>query len=1051
MTHELEDLSPEQSEAVESARSETVELAERASVAVESTAHPSGIGRLTAAPSESELSELRRDLARFHGAAYWKRLEELSTTEVFGAFLKHTFPALALRPRTAIERRDFLRLMGASLAVAGLSACTRQPDEKIAPFARSPEATIPGRPRFFATAMAFGGDALGLLVESHMGRPTKVEGNPDHPSSLGATDVYAQAAILALVDPDRSHSILRAGQIATWDAFLTELGLRMDGVEARAGEGLALLSGENRSPTLAAQLSSLLERFPRARLHHWTPVHRDHARQGARLAFGRELEARYRFDRATVVLALDADFLASGPGGVRYARDFAAARRARAGAGVFGRLYSVESSVTLTGAMADQRLALRPSEIESFARLLAGELEVPVELGDAAQEAGEELQAFARAVANDLRRAGTRAVLVPGEGTSPVVHAIAHLANHALGAVGTTVELSEPILPLQEGALDSIRSLVGEMRAGNVKLLVMLGGNPVYDAPADLEFAQALDHVPFRAHLSLFVDETSRLCHWHLPLAHFLESWSDAAAYDGTTALVQPLIAPLYGGRTAHEIVAALAGERSAKSHDIVRAHWKAARGARMDEQEFERFWRTALHDGVVPETTRAVLDAKPLSRADLGPASAAARGTTRFEVSFRPDASTYDGRFANNGWLQETPRPMTRIVWDNAALVSPRTAEGLGVGDGAQVEIVSKSRRLEAPIWIVPGHPHDVLTLHLGYGRTSAGELGSRVGFDAYRLRDSGSSWQVAGVEVRPLGSRMDLVSVQDHARMEGRDLVRVSTFDRFAREAIEPAPTPHDSRSEAPLPSLYPPFRYEGHAWGMVIDLNACIGCNACMVACQAENNVPVVGKKECANGREMHWIRIDRYFEDRPLGGDPLVLHQPVPCMHCENAPCELVCPVGATVHSDEGLNEMVYNRCVGTRYCSNNCPYKVRRFNFFRYADYETESLKLGNNPDVTVRSRGVMEKCTYCVQRINHARITAKKEERAIHDGEIQTACQQVCPTQAIVFGDINDERSAVSALRREPHHYALLGELGTRPRTTYLEKLRHPNPELENA
>ncbi len=1025
---------------------------EHEDLSAERTVAPSSeVGRLTAAPSEAELSELRRDLARFHGAAYWKRLEELSTTEVFGAFLRHTFPALALRPRTDLERREFLRLMGASLAVAGLSACTRQPDEKIAPFARSPEATIPGRPRFFATAIALGGDALGLLVESHMGRPTKVEGNPDHPSSQGATDAFAQAAILSLYDPDRSHSILRAGLIATWDAFLGELELRMDGVEARAGEGLAILSEENRSPTLAAQLSSLLEKFPRARLHHWTPIHRDHARQGARIAFGRELEARYRFDRATVVLALDADFLAAGPGGVRYARDLAAARRARAGAGDFCRLYSVESSVTLTGAMADHRMAVRPSEIETFARLLARELGVSVDLADAAQEAGAELQAFGRAAADDLRRAGPRAVLIPGEGTSPVVHALAHLANHALGSVGTTVELSEPILPVQEGALDSIRSLVGEIRAGNVKLLVMLGGNPVYDVPADLEFAEALEHVPFRAHLSLFVDETSRLCHWHLPLAHFLESWSDAAAYDGTTAIVQPLIAPLHGGRTAHEIVAALAGERSAKSHDIVRAHWKAARGARMDEQEFERFWRTALHDGVIPETARPALDAKPLSRVDLAPVSAASPAATRFEVSFRPDGSTYDGRFANNGWLQETPRPMTRIVWDNAALVSPRTAEGLGVGNGALIEIVSKSRRLEAPIWIVPGHPDYVLTLHLGYGRTSAGELGSGVGFDAYRLRDSGSSWQVAEVEVRPLGNRTELVSVQDHARMEGRALVRVSTFDRFASEEIAPAPDPHGSRSFAPLQSLFPPFRYDGYAWGMVIDLNACIGCNACMLACQAENNVPVVGKGECSNGREMHWIRIDRYFEDRPQRGDPLVLHQPVPCMHCENAPCEVVCPVGATVHSDEGLNEMVYNRCVGTRYCANNCPYKVRRFNFFRYADYETESLKLGNNPDVTVRSRGVMEKCTYCVQRINYARIFSKKEERAIHDGEIQTACQQVCPTQAIVFGDINDERSAVSGLRREPHHYALLDELGTRPRTTYLEKLRNPNPELEGV
>ncbi len=989
----------------------------------------------------SALERIRRELGALRGDRFWERLAELSGEPVLRALLAREFPSQAARLGPALERREFLRLMGASLGVMGLAACTRQPDEKIVPFARSPEYLIPGRPLYFATALALGGAATGLLVESHMGRPTKVEGNPDHPSSLGATDALAQAAILALYDPDRSHSCLRAGQIGTWSAFTAELAGRLEGSAARNGRGLAILHAGEPSPLLSAQLERLQARWPELALRRWMPLHRDHARAGAELAFGRDAAARYRFDRARVVAALDGDFLASGPGGVRYARDFARARSARAGVETFNRLYAIESSVTLTGAMADERLALRPSQIEAFARALAGELGLPVQASRSMVD--ERASRFARALARDLRDCAGAGIVLAGESADPVVHALAHVMNHALRNAGATVEYTSPLEPWPTPLSESIRVLTEDARAGRVDTLVILGGNPVYDAPADVDFAAALSAVPFRVHLSPSVDETSALCHWHLPQAHFLESWSDARAHDGTVSIVQPLIAPLHGGKSAHEIVALLSGESETSAHERLRAHWQEASG--QQGADFERFWRESLHDGLVAGTGFPALALEPRADLDLGePAPLAPAAPERFELALRPDGSVLDGRFANNAWLQETPRPITRLTWENAALVSVAGAQALGLDSGDVVAIATDAVEVRAPLWVTAGHPEGTLTLHLGYGRTRAGRLGTGLGFDAYRLRTGTSPWRVAQASVTRTGERVRLATVQKHLEQEGRELVRVATFERFRAD-----PRALAARTELAPPSLYPGFPYEGHAWGMVIDLNACIGCNACMVACQAENNVPVVGKDQVLNGREMHWIRIDRYAEPaHALGGGVQVLHQPVPCMHCENAPCEVVCPVGATVHSDEGLNEMVYNRCVGTRYCSNNCPYKVRRFNFFLYADYETESLKLARNPDVTVRSRGVMEKCTYCVQRIEQARIQARKEERALQEGDIQTACQAVCPTRAIVFGDINDGASAVARLRAEPHHYGLLAELGTRPRTTYLAKLVNPSPEL---
>ena len=992
-----------------------------------------------------EQERLQQELQGKSGRAYWKRLEAFCESDAFTSYVESEYPSQLGKLRDAVGRRDFLRLMGGSLAVAGFGACTRQPDEKILPYARTPESTIPGKPRFFATAMPLGGAALGLLVESHMGRPTKVEGNPDHPASLGATDSYAQGATLGLYDPDRSHSVLAAGQISTWDAFLAELAPRLERLAPSGGAGLRVLLNDQSSPTLDAQLARLREVAPEARIHAWAPLNQDRAAAGSELAFGEHYAVRYALDKARVLVTLDADVLASGVGGVRNARGFADGRRVRRDTQEISRFFAIESGMTLTGENADESLRVKPSEVEGLARALAQAIGLEVE----APNLDEERASFVRRTANHLLEQRGASLLIAGEGQSPAVHALVHAVNDRLGNVGTTLEYAEPSDAFAGRNGSGLRELVDDMRRGEVKILLMLGGNPVYDAPSDLNFAEALEQVPLRVHLSLYEDETSELCHWHLPEAHFLESWSDTRAFDGTASIVQPLIAPLYDGKSVHEVLAVVAGDLGKSSYDLVRGTWRGKRSD-LDDEAFETFWATALHDGLIPGTRRD--GRRPSARKlALGPAPRSAE--QGLEIVFRRDPSVYDGRFANNGWLQELPRPLSLLTWGNAAFVSQDTADQIGAENGQVVSFTKDETGVQAAVWVLPGQPDGVVTMHLGYGRERAGTIGNGVGFDAYRLRTTTDAWTVTGVQAESTGERLEMTCVQDHAKMEGRDIVRVAEFDRFKRDPDHTFGG-HGGHDPAEL-SMYPGYEYPGYAWGMVIDLTACIGCNACVVACQSENNVPIVGKEEVAKGRELHWLRVDRYFEADPSGtpGKERVLHQPVPCMHCEQAPCEVVCPVGATVHGSEGLNEMVYNRCVGTRYCSNNCPYKVRRFNFYHYSDYETESLKLGNNPDVTVRTRGVMEKCTYCVQRINEKRINAKVEDREITDGEVKTACQQVCPTQAISFGDINNPESEVSSLRQAPQHYALLGELGTRPRTTYLAKLTNPEhtPEADDA
>ncbi|HEX4346796.1 MAG TPA: TAT-variant-translocated molybdopterin oxidoreductase [Vicinamibacterales bacterium] len=981
--------------------------------------------------------------------AWWRTLEEQADTPEFQERLYKEFPSQIEAIADPVARRAFLKLMGASMALAGITACTRQPEEKIVPYVRQPEEMIPGKPLFYATAMTLGGIATGVLVETHEGRPTKIEGNPDHPSSLGAADVFAQAAVLELYDPDRVSTVTNLGEIRPWPAFIAAIRAALTAQQAVRGAGLRILTEAVGSPTLAAQLRDLLARFPAATWHQWDPASRENAKAGAKAAFGEYVDARHHFDRADVILSLDANFLSSGPGCLRASREFASRRRPE-NIDRMNRLYVVETMPTSTGARADHRLPAPPSDVAAIAHAIAYQT---ASLGSTPSTLDAHQSQWAAAVATDLLAHRGASLVVAGESQPPVVHALAHAMNAALDNVGKTVEYIEPCERQPIDQLASLRELTAELRGGKVDVLVILGGNPVYTAPADLGFSEALDKAPLRVHLSLHEDETSARCHWQIPEAHFLEAWSDATSDAGTISIVQPVIAPLYGGKSAHEVIAAMTDRPEESGHDVVRGHWMAQGAA-----DFEPTWRRWLHDGVMAGTSAAAKHVSVNTDAirDLVRQSASSGAPSGTQIAFRLDPTVFDGRFANNGWLQELPKPITKLTWDNAVLMSPATAASLSAeqslsfqgGEHGQtisdvVELTVQGRTIRGAVFVVPGHAERAITVHLGYGRSRTGHVGTGAGFNAYALRTSGALWSSSGVRISKTRDQYALACTQAHHLMEGRGLVRAVTRDEYQRD-------PQSIREGDDTPpktlTLYQPVPYEGYKWGMAIDVNACTGCNACIVGCQSENNIAVVGKEQVLRGREMHWLRVDSYY--RGPADNPETYFQPVPCMQCENAPCEVVCPVGATSHSSEGLNDMVYNRCVGTRYCSNNCPYKVRRFNFLLYQDWDTPSLKLGRNPDVTVRSRGVMEKCTYCVQRINEAKITAEKEDRKVRDGDIKTACQQTCPADAIVFGDLNDPQSRVTKLKAEVRNYALLGELNTRPRTTYLGAVRNVNPEL---
>jgi molybdopterin-containing oxidoreductase family iron-sulfur binding subunit len=995
------------------------------------------------------LDQVRAELKGVKGKRFWRSIDELAGTEEFQAAVEREFPAAAQEWVDPVSRRGFMKLMGASMALAGLAGCTKQPDEPIFPYIRQPEDLVLGKPMYFATAHSFVTGAVPTLVKSDQFRPIKIDGNPEHAYNQGSSDVFSQGSLLALYDPDRSKRVTYKGENREWTEFVQ--GLKAKAVESKDGTGIYFLTTTITSPTLARQWKAVQQAYPNAKLVQYDP-----AAGGTALVSGPI--PQYDLSGADVIVSLDADFLsgATYPGFHKLVRDYAVRRK---DPGKLNRLYAIESTPTTTGMKAEHRLGLRASEVPAFAAALAAAVGATgVQAPSYAWTA--EQQKFLAALAKDLKANAGKSAVIPGLYHDPSLAATAGAINSALGNNGKTVSISsEPLNPLPGDQLADFKALVADLNAGKVDWLIILNSNPIYSSPGDLDFESAFNKAQVVAHLGSHQDETGQIAHWHIPAAHPLEYWSDARSYDGTVSIVQPLIEPLYGGHTAHDVFQALLNEPLLSSYEAVRETWRPA-----IKGDFEVGWRKALHAGWIENTA---FDKSGKAAASAAAGVPAPSSKDAIEIIFRPDPNIYDGRWSNVGWLQELPKPVTNLSWDNAAIVSGATLTRLQLQEQDIVELAVGGKTVKAPVIVAPGHPDNSVTVYLGYGRRAAGRVGSGAGFDAYRIRSSSAPFYTTG-SIKKVdgewGVAITKSHFQDHrsARFGGdqsgthsleanealgpRGIIRYATLDEykqnpgFANEG-EGRETTHMGTS------LFPNWTYTENAWGMSIDMNSCTGCNACVVACYAENNIPVVGKQQVRIGRNMQWIRIDSYFE-----GDlaaPRAHFQPMLCQHCENAPCEQVCPVGATVHTPEGLNMMVYNRCVGTRYCSNNCPYKVRRFNFLLYSDYDTESLKLMRNPDVSVRTRGVMEKCSYCVQRITAAKIEADKENRNIRDGEIQTACQQACPAQVITFGNINDKNSRVAKLRADERTYQVLAAQNTRPRTTYVAAVVNPNSELE--
>jgi Fe-S-cluster-containing dehydrogenase component len=952
-----------------------------------------------------------------------------------------------------ISRRNFVQLLGTTLAVGG-TACYR-PRQKIVPYVRRPVEVTPGNPLHFASAYSLEGYGTGILVESHAGRPTKVEGNPDHPDSLGTSGLHEQALTLGLYDPDRAKSLHHKGTGLAWRQLLLVLAQHSDRLSADGGARLRFLVEPSTSPLLANIRARVLQRFPRARFVSFSSVAADGVVEGAQLCFGRPLEPRHNLAAARIVLALDSDFLSDGPEQLRLSRQFAAGREPGAG---MSRLYVAEPCPTTTGGMADHRLRVRGSDILALVQQLVARLG-----GEAGGDALARLASlpsgpagidsrWVSAVAQDLLAHRGRSVVIAGRRQPAAVHALCDAINVALGNVGATVSFWAARSPDPLSGVEPLRGLVEELAAGQVDTLVITAENPVYGAPADFKLDRLLPRVPHVIYMGAQEDETSAVAETFVPRAHVLESWGDIEALDGTVSLIQPLIYPLWNGHTEADLLAGFIGEGDRGTYTLLRQMWqqRAVAEGRATTEAFESAWEGWLALGLIEKTggqpeSIPQVDGDGLA-ARLGPLIQAAPRGSGLEVAFAIDPKTFDGRFANNAWLQELPHPITKVTWDNAVLLSPSTATDLGIKTGEVVEVAVGEARIEGPALVQPGHADNAISLALGYGR-SVGRVAKGVGFNAGVLRTSRSPWFSLGGTLRPTGRRHRFGITQVHWKMEGRAPVMEATLtDVLAKDSEFHHKVEH---LRGPLPTIHEPVDYDKqqYKWAMSIDLNQCTGCSVCVVACQSENNIPVVGRDNVRIGREMQWIRVDRYYRDDDKDPSSSVV-QPVMCVHCETAPCEYVCPVNATTHSDEGLNEMVYNRCVGTRYCSNNCPYKARRFNFLDYHSAPSSVEKMVANPDVTVRSRGVMEKCTYCVQRIERARIDSRIAGRQIQDGEILTACQQACPTGAIEFGSLNDRNARVSKKHEDHRRYDLLHEIGTRPRTAYLARVKNPNPEL---
>jgi molybdopterin-containing oxidoreductase family iron-sulfur binding subunit len=1010
---------------------------------------------VTIQPAQMTLEQAREKLKNVRGKKYWRSVDELANTPEFQAAVEKEFPGSPHAWGDDVSRRGFLRLMGASVALAGLAGCTKQPDEPIYPYVKAPEDLILGKPNYFATAHPFVTGAVPLLVKSDQYRPIKIDGNPEHPYNQGSSDPFTQATLLDLYDPDRSQHVTYRGENREWAEFAVEF--RNKVISTKDGTGIYFLSETITSPTLARQWREVQAKYPNATLVQYDP-----AIAGTALAGG--LNVQYDLTDADVIVSLDADFLsgAAFPGFHKLVRQYAERRKDPT---KLNRLYAIESTPTTTGLKAEHRLGLRASEIPAFTAALTEALGVVGGGGSSTYSWTDEQKKFIAALAKDLKAHAGKCVVIPGLYQDPSVARYAVVINRLLGNGGKT--LSYPVPPVQVNPLSAspesdLKTLTANLNAGKVDWLVILNANPIYSAPADLEFAAAFEKAKMTAHLGAHLDETGQNAQWHIPAAHFLESWSDARAYDGTVSIVQPMIDPLYGGKSAHHVLQALLDEPMVSPYDAVRETWKTT-----IKGEFETGWRKALHAGWIEGTANG-LNGLGNAPTPFGLNVPAPSSKDSLEIIFRPDPNIYDGRWANVGWLQELPKPVTNLSWDNAAIVSGATLTKYGLEEDDIVELMVQGRKVKAPVIVAPGHPDNSVTVHLGYGRQT-GRVAGGAGFNAYLIRTSDSpfyttgsmkkvegKWGVAVTKSHFQDHRPKLMGGQGNGNnsleadeaINERGIIRYATLDEykanpgFANEGPGHEKTDRDT-------TLFPNWEYKDNAWGMSIDMNSCTGCNACIVGCYAENNIPVVGKQQVRIGRNMQWLRIDTYFE-----GDlaaPRAHFQPMACQHCENAPCEQVCPVGATVHTPEGLNAMVYNRCVGTRYCSNNCPYKVRRFNFLLFSDFETESLKLMRNPDVTVRSRGVMEKCTYCVQRISAAKIEADKENRPVQDGEIVTACQQACPAHAITFGNINDRQSKVAKLQADERSYQVLADLNTRPRTKYVAAVLNLNQELEEG
>jgi molybdopterin-containing oxidoreductase family iron-sulfur binding subunit len=1002
---------------------------------------------------------------------YWRSVDELNRAKsiALGAANSMTahsavneFPPGADRlEEGSVSRRGFMQLMGASTALATVGAACQKPNEKIVPFVRRPEEVTPGNPLHFATAYALDGFASGLIVTSHEGRPTKVEGNPDHPVTMGATTAIEQALILGLYDDDRAKVLRRGREPWAWRAFIADTKARAERLAANQGAGLRFLVDPSASPLLGDLRRRILERFPKAKFVSWSSTTSDGAAEGPRLAYGQALVAQNHYDKAKVILSLDADFLGEGPELVRANRGFAARREPGPD---MSRLYVVEPALTGTGAMADHRLRVRGTDVPSFAAALVAEFarDLPTLAPLAGLPKGASFDArWVKAVAHDLKRYKGETLVVAGRRQPPAVHALAAAINDALGNVGKTVSYTVSPFDLPSGP-KALGGLVEDLAAGTVDTLVITASNPVYTAPADFKLAQLLPRVPTTIYHGLYEDETASVSSMMIPATHVLETWGDARALDGTASIVQPLIAPLWGAYTESQVLAAFLGEGDVSPHDLLRRFWAGQKPSTEDlpganPSAFDGAWEKWLADGVLPDTTAQAVNvpavnAQALSQVVSAQLAALTAKSEGLEIGFVNDQRIHDGRFANNAWLQELPHSITKHTWDNPVFISEATAKAQGLETGDVVALQYRDRSVEGPILIVPGHADDAVTVALGGGRSGAGaSIAGGVGFNAGAIRTSEAFWFDRGLKLVRTGDSHKFAITEDQWTMspDGRK-APPPAVDATLAEVLHEHSKFHEELEErrGPLPTIHEPVDYstQTYKWGMSIDLNKCTGCNACVVACQSENNIPVVGKENVRKGRHMQWIRIDRYFEG-PIE-DPEMVYQPLGCVHCETAPCEYVCPVEATTHSDEGLNDMAYNRCIGTRYCSNNCPYKVRRFNFLNYTGDYTAARMMGTNPDVTVRTRGIMEKCTYCVQRIERKRIETRIAGTTIKDQELQTACQQGCPARAIEFGSLHDPNARVTRLQADPRRYDLLHELGTRPRTVHLARVRNINPDL---